>query len=368
MAMLSCPLCCCQSCFSSVDRLRASLISLLNRPLICPVCSCVAQSLDDLATHLAQHIDLPSQIGHTETHDVSNVIRNININNRTTAATTTTESKSELNQFNVADRNCDGSMTQKLDELSACDAEPPRIDAQIDQIDQSARVSYVCNLCDCSFRSHELHQMHMQLVHEINIRPSNEDSELANAPPISPSMLQCCLCPKRFKMIASLRLHARMVHRVAHVSQKLCTPNAVVCNQTDSGNLVQATGSTDGQEMRTGDQISSTSPSTHVNASSRPIVPNNQCDYFSNYDLSDVATFAGAEQRAESNDNDGPSNGNNISNNSKEMIATAEDRLHKCDICNKRFTTKYFLKKHKRLHTGKRIFNGQQFVLRDHFW
>lgn len=354
MAMLSCPLCC-QSCFSSVDRLRASLINVINRPLICPVCSCIAQSLDDLATHLAQHIDVPSQIGHTEVHDVSNVIQNININNETTTAAAAIESKGGVNQFNVVDRNCDGSMTQKLDALLTCDAEPPRIDAQIDQ---SVRVSYVCNLCDCSFRSHELQQMHMQLVHEIDLRPSNEDSELANAPAISPSMLQCYLCPKRFKMIGSLRLHARMVHGVAHVSQKLCTPNAVVCNQTDNGNLVQTTGNTDEKEMRTGDQISSTS--THVNASSRPIVSNNQCDYFGNYGLgSDVATFAGAEP----NDIDGPSNGNN---NSKEMIANAEDRVHKCDICSKRFTTKYFLKKHKRLHTGKKI--GRQFVWRYHFW
>lgn len=379
MAMLSCPLCC-QSCFSSVDLLHASLISVLNRPLMCPICNDVQHSLDDLATHLTQHIVVPSQIGHTMLcgRDANNVIQNININNElttaTAAATTTTttpltsESKQQsgvVNQFNTTEQLLisDGSMTQKLDVpspvLSSLHNVKQSSINNSNHIDRLIRPPHICNLCNCSFRTQELHQMHMQLVHEINVCPSSEDSELANAHVISPATpLQCYLCPKRFKMIGSLRLHVRMVHGVSHApAQKVpTTPNP---HEMDNNNLVESTGNNE-NETRTGDLIpsasSATATATHVNSTNPPLVHNNQCDYFGNYGRNDVVTFGcgGTGNSSEQKDIASPTaNGNN---NSKEMIvvvSNTEDRVHKCDICNKCFTTKYFLKKHKRLHTGK---------------
>lgn len=368
--MLSCPLCC-QSCFSSVDLLQASLISVLNGPLMCPICSDVQHSLDNLATHLTQHIVVPSQIGHTVLcgRDANNVIQNINKNNELTTATAaaatlsssslTSESKQQsgVNQFNRTEQRVisDGSMTQKLDAPSPVlsslhNAKQSSINNS-NHIDRLIRPPYICNLCNCSFRTQELQQMHMQLVHEINVCPSSEDSELANAHVISPSTpLQCYLCPKRFKMIGSLRLHVRMVHGVSHASpQKM--PTAPNPHEMDNNNLVQSTGN---NENETGDLIASASAATHVNPTNPPLVHNNQCDYYSNYGRNDVVTFGCGGNGTEQNDIGSPTvNGNN---NSKEMIAVVsntEDRVHKCDICNKRFTTKYFLKKHKRLHTGK---------------
>lgn len=359
MAMLSCPLCC-QSCFSSVDLLRTSLISIINRPLICPICNDVQHSLDNLATHLTQHIDVPSQIGHTELNDTDNVIHNININN------TTAKSESGVNHFEISiERKCNENITQKLDTLSPIcikvnDDNQPIINEKTDQIIQPSLLSslFICNLCNCSFRTQELQQMHMQLVHEINIRTSNEEcSKLANAHIISSSMLQCYLCPKRFKMIGSLRLHVRMVHGVSHVppSQKL---PAVICETggKSSNNLVHSTG----KEMGTGDLIQSTT-ALHVNSTNLPLGRNNQCDYYSNYSVSDVVSF-GCTVDTEQNDQDTASSSNG-NNNSKETITNTEDRVHKCDICNKRFTTKYFLKKHKRLHTGKCEIKNERIIM-----
>lgn len=348
MAM-SCPLCC-QSI--SVDLLRTSLISVNNRPLICPICGDVQRSLDNLAAHLTQHIEVPSQIGHTEQHDVNNVIHNININN------TTAVDESVIVSNNVKQK-CDENMTQKLDAPSSLlpvsvhtlesHKQSTRINATIEEIVQP----FICNLCECSFRSQELKQMHMQLVHEINIRPSNSGSKLINARAISSSqLLQCNLCPKRFKMIGSLRLHVRMVHGVSHVPQKVCTPNMQLIGGMASMDLMAATGNE--HVMETGDPIASTSAS-HVNSTNRSIVHANLSDYYSNYGQNDISFgtnsgTSGNSSGGEQKDNEEPTNGNN---NSTEMsIVNADDRIHKCDICNKCFTTKYFLKKHKRLHTG----------------
>ncbi|XP_031628046.1 zinc finger protein 160-like [Contarinia nasturtii] len=391
MAMLSCPLCL-KSCFSSIDLLRTSLISIINRPLVCPICNDIHHSLDDLATHLTQHIEMPSQIGQSEHCDV---IHNININNDNNNNNNSTmiETNSRANQFDRVEllEKCDGSMTQKLNAQSLMlpllspspsSLSPSSLTATVSpvvckfeqksninsaQIERIAvRPLFICNLCDCSFRSQELQQMHMQLVHEINIKC--KDGKLTNARVISSTMLQCNLCPKRFKMIGSLRLHVRMVHGVSHVSsssslpQKIRTPNAVA--DTIDNSAVQSTGNNENM-LGTGGAIPSSSDSTsptHVNSTNPPLVHNNHCDYYSNYGVSNVVTFGSKSTNGGGSDdggggggdneqkyNEGLSNGNN---NSKEMITSTEDRVHKCDICNKRFTTKYFLKKHKRLHTG----------------
>lgn len=364
--------------------------------MICPICGDVQRSLDNLAAHLTHHIQVPSQIGHQteQPHDVSNVIHNININNRMTTMTTTTSTDERVanhSDLELEQRNCDGNMTRKLDAPSKSLAssplslhqlelnDQPRITttspiiATVDQMDQP----FLCNLCECSFRSQDLQQMHMQLVHEIHIRPSYEDTKFVNARAISASMLQCYMCPKRFKMIGSLRLHVRMVHGESHVPQKMrCTPNALIGETTTTTTTTAATAANNlamvmaatgnEEEMETSDLIASTSP-LHVNSGNRPLIHNNQSDYYNNYSLDDttfgtansnsnsnsssVSGGVGGEVDLEQNNFDGPNNGNN---NSKEMsITNTEDRVHKCDICNKRFTTKYFLKKHKRLHTGK---------------
>lgn len=382
-----------------------NLISIRNQPLICTICGDVQHSLDNLAAHLIQHIVVvPSQIGnhHKIQCDANNGIQN------------TINSVPICNDIDVVEQikveqNLNGNLTQKFEAPSplspSTPSSPPVSSLQSLNIASepsssiTARSSndqivqpFVCNLCNGTFRSKELQRLHMQLVHEINIRPSRENNNnlFENT---SATMHQCYWCPKHFKTIGSLRLHVRMVHGVSHVPQIICTPNAFNCETTMSNddNLMPlsspsivavaeaAAAGNDVKELtKTGDPpIASTSSIAHdVNSNNLPLIHNNQtADYYSNYGLNDT-TFGSSSMNnndgsgsgsgsssgsgnssncggmIDQKDTDDPYNGNN--NNSKEMtITSTDDRIHKCDICNKRFTTKYFLKKHKRLHTGK---------------
>lgn len=408
---IPCPLCC-QSI--NFELLRMNLISISNRPLVCPICGDVEHSLDNLAAHLTQHhIELvPSQIGNhaIQQCDANNGIRMATIDG---AAPMCNGNLTE--QFKM-EPHPNGNMIQKfevpsplppspspasppvssLQNLNIASSEPPpppppplpalsNITVRSPSNDQISQ-PFVCNLCSGTFRSKELQQMHMQLVHEINIHSLHESNnssfENAGAIPLASDATawqQCYWCSKRFKTIGSLRLHVRMVHGVLHAPQAAafnCETAMSSDNLMPLSSAAIAAGNNEKESTETGDRLIA---STHdANSNNLPLIHNNQTDYYSNYGLNDT-TFGSSSHGNSNNDGsncddrmidqkdtDEPYNGNNNHNdsNSKEMTTTiagntnsssssSDDRIHKCDICNKRFTTKYFLKKHKRLHTGK---------------
>lgn len=391
-----------------------NLISMRNHALICPICGDVQHSLDNLAAHLTQHIErIPSQIGnnlHAMQCDANNAMQNAIVPIVNSAPSICNDNIAD--QFAV-EPNLNGNLIRKfevtsplppttpysppvspLQSLNIAATEPSShipIQTQNDRIAQVVQ-PFVCNLCDGTFRSKHLQQMHMQLVHEIGIcrsRDTNNSFENAGVsssgaatPPTAAATMQPCYwCPKRFKTIGSLRLHVRMVHGASHVPQIICTPNTFICETAmDNNSLVplsslSGSGGGDDEKVltKTGDPAIASSSAHDMNSNHLPLVPNNPSDYYRNYGLNDTnfgnngSDVGGAGSSSssnngnngdgtpiEQNDTDKPYNGNN--NNSKEMTTiagTSDDRIHKCDICNKRFTTKYFLKKHKRLHTGK---------------
>lgn len=60
----------------------------------------------------------------------------------------------------------------------------------------------------------------------------------------------------------------------------------------------------------------------------------------------------GFQQTTSSSNNATESHGTDGSYNAENKLNNVEVKAWECDICAKSFTTKYFLKKHKRLHTG----------------
>lgn len=108
---------------------------------------------------------------------------------------------------------------------------------------------------------------------------------------------QCHLCTKRFKMKGSLRVHLRVVHSYGSSSE------------TNGSNSINAHGY---------GGIIGKIESSRLDA---------ELSYL-HYDKQRMV-------------------------DSKDGITLLDAKLWECETCSKSFTTKYFLKKHKRLHTGK---------------
>lgn len=157
-----------------------------------------------------------------------------------------------------------------------------------------------CGICFCKFRSTELRSMHMKLVHDI----AEDIAYDANA-----NKFQCHLCTKRFKMKGSLRVHLRVVHSYGSSSSETNGSNSV--NGHGYGGII------------------SKIESSRVDA---------DLSYL-HYDGQSMV-------------------------DSKDGITLLDAKLWECETCSKSFTTKYFLKKHKRLHTGECLVTLNGYKLR----
>lgn len=160
-----------------------------------------------------------------------------------------------------------------------------------------------CNLCGFSFRNQELQHMHMKLVHEIDL--DDDDRAYINSPkspddrtPPKSSTFQCNLCSKFFKTKGSLRVHLRVFHFFGN-------PPSGIDNETMAEDGTMTSSKAEQSTMEAADVI-----------------------------LGDMETAMSSPTTA-------------------TIGVNAEAKPWECDICAKSFTTKYFLKKHKRLHTGR---------------
>lgn len=179
---------------------------------------------------------------------------------------------------------------------------------------------YRCEICGFVFVDEQLLNLHLSLVH--NFTPSNNDEESAQLNKGETKKFHCHLCSKVFKMKGALRIHIRVAHvRFHDQNRKQINIADYLKNQRS---IDQCTIKT---EMLTLQDVQPYSPEYYQQKS--PSIASSPASYIV------------------------PSPQSSTNGDHKERKnADKSAKTFECSECKKSFTTKYFLKKHKRLHTG----------------
>ncbi|GAB0099202.1 zinc finger protein 628 [Sergentomyia squamirostris] len=164
-----------------------------------------------------------------------------------------------------------------------------------------------CDICSFTFRDTNLLQIHQNLMHKTLPTDSNSPQ------PSNDCKFQCHLCQKTFKMKGSLRVHLRVVH--LYGIEQDSQPNRL----NEKLNLVEE-------------------PPNKVNIS-----PHERNDATFSAPTATTTTTTTTTHSTLTGSLPNPPTTSQVGDATK---------VWECDICAKSFTTKYFLKKHKRLHTG----------------
>lgn len=144
---------------------------------------------------------------------------------------------------------------------------------------------------------------------------------------------QCDICGSSFRTIELQRMHLKLVHEV---SEEAIQRNESMTGEKDSKNYFPCHLCSKGFKMKGSLRV-------HLKV----------VHSFGKSGRIGLPILDGYQQSALSSNNaTTESHGSDGSFNAENKLHNVEVKAWECDICAKSFTTKYFLKKHKRLHTG----------------
>ncbi|XP_058116990.1 zinc finger protein Xfin [Anopheles ziemanni] len=375
--VLSCILCG-QPNFPNVDALRVSLLKVTARPLKCPICGDELLGLDKLTIHLFGHSLLEDHQGapnRQEVADEGNSIKSDSIRNDTSGSKAEGSSKS----------------------LRKVRRREPSSEAEVKRSENGTDIglgkmspaggplggSNYCSMCDVEFRNPALLKMHQEVFHE-NGAAATSPARLGGGD----KRFVCHICPKEFKMKGSLKIHMRVVH--ADGPKKLCLEGTHRANITHGRSSTTTTAveaaPRNNDVMAKNDQlipspmslqmldqhqniaifhppaasadgIGVPPPEPHIIQIIDPrqlaqvvyLPPNS-----SGTPSVDSGNIVGAQQFIQEATNASPRriDSPSLPSSPQQPGQTDNPKQWECDVCRKTFTTKYFLKKHNRLHTG----------------
>ncbi|XP_053659788.1 zinc finger protein ZFP2 [Anopheles marshallii] len=366
---LSCILCG-QPNFPSIDALRVSLLKVTARPLKCPICGDELLGLDKLTIHLFGHSLL-------EDHQSEPLppVKDESIKPSTTFAA------SSFKTLRKVRKKVAHEPEGKQQNPCGSDGRAGKMSVENSQYSTDANH---CSECDVAFRNAALLKMHREVFHDSsNIAVTARDGGFDKR-------FHCHICPKEFKMKGSLKIHMRVVHEAG--SKKMCldsnaTASRAVQTATDT---TMATDVTDHSSpcglavdarpaMVSMSMInahpnltlfqSPVSPVKEINSTPVPteahiiqiIDPRQlaQVVYLPPNSATQTQVSLPAHPMAQDAGGVSPQQGrDSFSLPSSPQQQQQQQQGHEstkqweCEVCRKSFTTKYFLKKHNRLHTG----------------
>lgn len=292
VSLLSCPVCL-KPHFQGVDALRTSLISVATTHISCPVCNNLFLGLDKLTIHLFSHISNNNKVVQ-DNQSRMNINNEIQIENRKNGALV-----QESNVFN----------NSNVESINAVqDVEMSSTEEKKDSSTENNSV--VCDICNFHFSDETILDLHQKLLHQTS--PDKKTGKYN---------YHCHLCSKQFKMRGSLMVHLRVAH-FGFVQSNYKNKKA---DKSTNGSDLQEQLQPIEQDM----QSICTETQQLINDQNKAVASTQQTQSLMHLEKRKIL------------------NGFSISKTQDN------NKQWECEICLKLFTTKYFLKKHKRLHTGK---------------
>ncbi|XP_053670550.1 zinc finger protein 250 [Anopheles nili] len=363
---LSCILCG-QPNFPSIDALRVSLLKVTARPLKCPICGDELLGLDKLTIHLFGHSLLEDQqsefLASTQT-SMSELLSDTSLDVNSFKSLRKARKKSSI----------ETDMKHQNGSVSHSGKTSPTIGNS-----QCCSNANHCFECNVTFRNSALLKMHREVFHDAsNSTHTRVSPSRVNA---SDKPFHCHICPKEFKMKGSLKIHMRVVHEGG--PKKIClenvSPHAVEADATaiasvatdeiapdnrtnDVENLSPLVSlQTIGQQQSIAVFRPELPPSSNVESTQLPteahiiqIIDPRQLAQVVYLPPNIGSQPTAAIQGSANKPGEQQTKETFLLPSSPPQPQQVHDNIKQweCDVCRKSFTTKYFLKKHNRLHTG----------------
>lgn len=412
---LSCPLCC-QSIFPNIDALRLSLLKVTSRPIKCPICADELLGLDKLTIHLFGHSILGKEERSAPLVDKKKSVTNALKNVRKTKKESTPGSSGQQQNVARSQQKQAGQMNhaanvkcdvcgdefrdQNLLKMHSCVSHGPGGSSD------GVELRFPCNMCSKTFKMKGSLKIHMRVVHLGCPKKSSSNTSCTSssttttittttAVPVyySNDVTQCNLS-LRSTVYAPPPLQPIQPQHVSPQSQRTPPPQPMISQRpTPHSPLQSATSLTITTPNSSEPQIikildpRQLTEYVYVSSQTQPQLSQQHQQQQQAHQLPQHPSPQQQQQVVEriianstppsvpsplattptptpscSNIGNGNGSCSSVSSPSQpspspqstsiNSISDGSNKHWECDVCLKSFTTKYFLKKHKRLHTG----------------